>query len=350
VSRVSVIIPTFNREPTLRQALESVVWQTHRYIEILVVNDGGRDVSDVVEVIRAKLSPERSIRLFQHREGRGVAAARNTALASASGEWIAYLDDDDLYDPDHLQIMVAALESTGFDFGYGDYVEASFSSPEEGFIELSRQQHRSDEFDAERLTLENYLRTCCVVHRKKCTDAAGGFDESLVALEDWELWFRLSRRYPFLHVLHYGCEVRHIRDQSSISGSHSRGYSWAALNCLYKLMAAMPERADLLQHYRLKTGEALEHIKMQVCTHWQTPVEQRSPLFFRQDLKTVVSRLKELQELYGIEASRFEELRGLLYVELKDLVAARETLAQACKSDPTNMSAAEFSKCINELV
>jgi len=93
---VSVLVPTFNRRRYLKEALAGLLGQTYGQFEAIVVNDGGEPVADVVE----RFADPRLV-LIERRENRGKAASLNQALALASGKYVAYLDDDDLYYPQH---------------------------------------------------------------------------------------------------------------------------------------------------------------------------------------------------------------------------------------------------------
>src|ERR1035437_10187989 len=89
---VSVIVPTYNRPSLLDRALRSILGQTYRRFEILVVNDGGPDVTAVLD----ELQCGQALRYFVHPSNQGIAAARNTGMREARGKYIAYLDDDDI--------------------------------------------------------------------------------------------------------------------------------------------------------------------------------------------------------------------------------------------------------------
>lgn len=113
---VSVLIPTFNRPRYLSEALTSVVRQSYRNLQVIVVNDGGQDVTDVVQSFG-----DPRIIFLNRRENRGKASSLNEALACAKGKYIAYLDDDDLYYPNHIEILVDALENqTDCQVAYSD--------------------------------------------------------------------------------------------------------------------------------------------------------------------------------------------------------------------------------------
>ena len=100
---VSVIIPTYNRAALVAEALASVQAQTYRDFEIVVVDDGGTDGT------AAALAEWREVKVLRHSRRRGVSAARNTGINAARGQWLAFLDSDDLWLPDKLARQIAYL-------------------------------------------------------------------------------------------------------------------------------------------------------------------------------------------------------------------------------------------------
>ena len=102
---VTVLVPTFNRRRYFAEALASVVCQNYRNLQIIAINDGGEDVSDIV-----KSYNDPRLLFINRKENRGKAYSLNEALAQAEGKYVAYLDNDDLYYPNHIETLVDALE------------------------------------------------------------------------------------------------------------------------------------------------------------------------------------------------------------------------------------------------
>lgn len=185
---VSVIIPTYNRRDFLAEAVASVQSQTYRDWELIVVDDGSEDgTRGMVESLPGPLR-------FISQEHRGVSAARNRGLAEARGEWIAYLDSDDLWHPRKLEIQVRYVES---------HPEAVVTYTDEIWIRRGvrvnqRARHRKYSGD-----IFAYCLSLCIVSpssallRKDVLARAGGFDEDFPVCEDYDLWLRLSRDHPF---------------------------------------------------------------------------------------------------------------------------------------------------------
>lgn len=189
--KVSVILPTFNRGWILAEAVESILAQTCDDFELLVVDDGSTD--DTAAVLAGF---EGRISLIRQ-ENRGVSAARNTGAAAASGRLLAFLDSDDLWMPEKLAVQLAFLE---------DRPEVRICQTEEIWIRNGRRvnpgrRHRKPSGDI----FEASLFLCLVSPSAVMMDRAlferhGGFDESLPACEDYDLWLRIGCRRPIHRI------------------------------------------------------------------------------------------------------------------------------------------------------
>lgn len=181
--RVSVLIPTCNRLPELERALRSCAVQTYSDFEVIVVNDGGESPDEIV----AKMFPDMQIRVFHQANG-GPAAARNTCLQAANGEFVAYLDDDDEWGHDHLNVHVGVLDSTNrptITYGIANVVDRGTHQRYWGNCEF-------DKFLLDGFFTLFPLSAC--MHRRDIVDATGIFDENplLIGPEDCEFLIRLS--------------------------------------------------------------------------------------------------------------------------------------------------------------
>lgn len=201
---VSVVIATRNRPALLADALASIAAQAYPHWEIVLVNDGG----EPVEEIARNVAGER-LRAFSHAESEGPAYARNTGIAEARGDVVAFLDDDDRLAPEHLQGLVAALADTRAGVAYSgcDIVVERLDGGAR--IELSRhRQPMPDTFNASLLLVRNYIPLNCCAFRAELFHAHGGFDELLSCLEDWELLLRLGGNAGFVHLAEATAEYR----------------------------------------------------------------------------------------------------------------------------------------------
>jgi glycosyltransferase involved in cell wall biosynthesis len=186
VPQVSVIIPTYNRADLVQQALASVKAQTYRDFEIVVVDDGGTD--GAFEALAAC----REIRVLRHAGRRGVSAARNTGIIAARGKWLAFLDSDDLWLPDKLARQIAYLEARP-DLRLCQTGETWVRRGVRVNKPLSHRQMGGWIF-LPSLTRCMISPSAVMLDRRLVSDH-GGFDETLPAAEDYDLWLRLTWRY-----------------------------------------------------------------------------------------------------------------------------------------------------------
>ncbi|MEW6659546.1 MAG: glycosyltransferase [Thermodesulfobacteriota bacterium] len=210
---VSVIVPTHNRPDLLVATLQSILDQTYKNHEIIVVNDCGVEVAGIV----GWLNQQGNITYVRHDRNRGLAAARNTGIKLARGKYLTYLDDDDLFYPDHLETLVDFLETTDFRVAYTDAHRAHQEKQCGRYVTTERDVPYSNEFDPDRLMVFNQFPVLCLMHEKSCLEEAGLFDESLTSHEDWDLWIRLALHYPFSHIKKVTCEFSWRQDGSTMS-------------------------------------------------------------------------------------------------------------------------------------
>jgi LmbE family N-acetylglucosaminyl deacetylase len=206
---VTVVVRTRNRENWLREAVASVLANDHP-ARVIVVNDGGASPAGRL----AEISPD--IVVVDHAESRGRSAAMNAGVERAETEWIAFLDDDDLYYPEHLSTLAAAA-STGTARAY--YTDAVFArmrrSDDGGWIAESKTRVFQQEFDANLLLIDNYIPLPTLLVRRADFLAAGGFDPSIDMFEDWDFLIRLSALGPLQRVPRVTCEVRQFPSSGS---------------------------------------------------------------------------------------------------------------------------------------
>ncbi|MGA1874719.1 MAG: glycosyltransferase [bacterium] len=198
---VSVIVPTYNRPDMLADALKSILDQSYQNFEIIVVNDAGIDVENIV----TSLNHEGTITYIKHSRNRGLAAARNTGIKVARGKYIAYLDDDDLFYPDHMKTLITFLDGNDYRIAYTDAHRAHQKKNEGKYITLEKDVPYSFDFDCQKMLRENFIPVLCFMHEKACLDEVGLFDESLKCLEDWDLWIRMSQKFAFAHIKKVTC-------------------------------------------------------------------------------------------------------------------------------------------------
>ena len=220
---VSVIVPTFERPEWLERALRSVLAQTHPHVEVIVVNDGGAPVEHVVRKVAAAASAsafDRDVHYVRLARNLNRSAARNAGLRLARGKYVAYLDDDDWYLPRHLELLVAALEREGAAVAYGFAQRVHEQRRGETWVQSPPEPIYCAPFRRDVLLVENFIPLPCLMHRRDCIDAVGGFDEDMFTHEDWDLLIRLAERHDFVQVQEVTCSFSWRTDGSSTSSRH----------------------------------------------------------------------------------------------------------------------------------
>lgn len=184
---VSVIIPTYNRWPRLAAAVRSVLAQSYRDFELIVVDDGSTDDS------AAQLAQFASKLRYCHQAQCGVSAARNLGVSQSRGRLIAFLDSDDLWEPDKLKVQVDFMESSPL---------VQICQTEEIWLRNGvrvnpKLKHRKPSGDIFVQSVELCLVSpSAVMLSRELFDQIGGFDESLPVCEDYDLWLRIARDHP----------------------------------------------------------------------------------------------------------------------------------------------------------
>ncbi|MEM9159666.1 MAG: glycosyltransferase [Verrucomicrobiota bacterium] len=188
---LSVIIPTYNRIETLPRAIDSVLAQTRRAEEIVVVDDGS---SDGTQAFLAKAYPQIKV-IVQN--NRGVSSARNAGIQAATSQWIALLDSDDAWAPDKLEQQIAAIR---------DDPTMEICHTEETWIfrgkkrEVAKDYRKQGGWIFDRCVLRCAISPSSAILRKSLLEEVGYFDESFPFCEDYDLWLRVSSQYPTLLV------------------------------------------------------------------------------------------------------------------------------------------------------
>ncbi len=196
---VSVIVRTKDRPRLLKTALESIAAQTYRPIEVILVNDGGCDLT--IEGIKEILS-DVSLNYIRFETNRGRAAAGNAGILSAHGAYIGFLDDDDEFIPDHLSTLVSFLTDSNYRVAYAEseFITRELDPGSGRAVIRDRKVFASYDFSYVDLLVGNYIPLISLLFSGEVLKNAGGFDESFELYEDWDLLLRIGNEYPFHHI------------------------------------------------------------------------------------------------------------------------------------------------------
>jgi len=326
---VSVVVRTKDRPALLRQAIDSI--RATRYpAEIVVVNDGGPQpqVSDV-RVVNLAQSAGRSEAM-----NRGVRAAKST--------FIAFLDDDDLFYPEHLSTLTAAARGSQHAAWYSDAVSAFVRVGATGDYDThSRMRLFGQDFDREHLLIDNYIPLTTVLVPRETYLDMGGFDPAFDLFEDWDFLIRLSQRGALVHVPRITCEIRHVEGAGSITMESPEGsarFREAKLQIWKKHAALIDEKvfANVFEkqkkHMNLLLNDTVDARGLQ--NHLEVDIArlQREKSTLSAEIQALHNRVNEaLMRISHLEGANAEIRNALAAAEadryekgvrLKDLQAA----------------------------
>jgi glycosyltransferase involved in cell wall biosynthesis len=186
---VSVVIPAYNRANVLPRAINSVLAQTYKDFEIIVVDDCSKD--NTGEVMKQFSDPR--IRYIKHERNKGGNAARNTGIKASEGEFVAFLDSDDEWLPIKLEKQLPAFTKSNVGLVYSGFIFIEESvATQRRYLVNKTEDFRQD------LLVTNFVGTASVaVVRKVLLNRINGFDETLRSCQDWDLYLRLSEICEF---------------------------------------------------------------------------------------------------------------------------------------------------------
>jgi glycosyltransferase involved in cell wall biosynthesis len=211
---VSVIVPAYNAEKTILETVQSVLQQTFSEFELIVINDGSTD--GTLEVLATVGDPRLAV--FSYENG-GLATARNRGVERSSGEFITFIDADDLWTPEKIESQVAALQQSmrsesGKKAGVAYSWTRSMDAGGELFYDGNADTFAGDVY-AQLLRCNFISSGSNIMLTRQAIAATGVFDDGLRYCEDWEYYLRLAREWPFVVVPQYQVLYRQTRGSLS---------------------------------------------------------------------------------------------------------------------------------------
>ena len=306
--RVSVIIPTYNRAALVQEAVASVLAQTYRDFELLVVDDCSTDATR--EALAAWGGEIQVLRLPARR---GVSVARNAGIAAARGEWLAFLDSDDLWLPEKLARQMAFVQA---------HPQFLLSQTEETWVRRGVRVNppRTHKKEGGRIFLRSLERclvspSAAVLHRR-LIEEHGGFDPSLPAAEDYDLWLRLSWRYE-VGLLPEPLVIKRGGHEDQLS--RQWGLDRFRIQALLKILA----EPDLPSSY----GEAVRRTLARKCAIYAQGCEKRGKMAESRHYRQMGA---DIGNLPGVQAV----LSGFNLSVLADMVGAGLTVKNKIPLNP----------------
>ncbi len=257
--QISVIIPAYNAERTIRQTIESVQRQTFQDFELIVINDGSKDRT--VELVQS-IQDER-LKIFSYENG-GLPVARNRGISRATGEFIAFLDADDLWTPDKLELQLTALKQhpeAGVAYSWTYFMDVNEQGEAVSFLPSPQYSFEGNVY--EKLLVSDFIHSGSnTLIRRQAIASAGEFDPTLKSCEDWDYWLRLATCWHFVVVPKHQIFYRRTPGAMSSKVEVMKEAALIAMDKAYK--AAPPElqylkRYSLISFHKYCAGQYLEH-------------------------------------------------------------------------------------------
>ena len=234
---ISVIIPVYNGEATIRETIESVLNQTFQDFELIIINDGSQDATlDIVDHFQ-----DSRLKLFSYTNS-GLAASRNRGISHAKSEFISFIDADDLWTADKLEAQLRALQenpTAAVAYSWTDYINESSQ-----FLRPGGHISANGDVYAKLLVVDFLENGSNPLIRRQALMEVGGFDESLNAGEDWDILLRLAARYHFVAVP--SPQILYRLSTNSMSANVVRQEA----ACLQVLKRAYKQAPESLQHLK----------------------------------------------------------------------------------------------------
>ncbi|MBV6623678.1 MAG: glycosyltransferase [Rivularia sp. (in: Bacteria)] len=190
---ISVVVPAYNSQSTILETINSVLEQTFSDFELIVINDGSTDKTlEILATVK-----DARLKVYSYPNG-GLPAARNRGIARASGEFISFIDADDLWTPDKLELQLQALQkspSAGVAYSW----TICMGNNGESFHPGVSESYQGNVYQY--LLIGNFIASGSnVLLRQQAIESVGYFDESLKSSEDWDYWLRLAPKWDFVVV------------------------------------------------------------------------------------------------------------------------------------------------------
>lgn len=253
---VSVVIPVYNSEQTLRETIESVLQQTHTNLEVIVINDGSQD--STLEILDRIDDTRLKVFSFQNA---GLAASRNRGIQKAAGDYISFIDADDLWTPNKLASQLEALHrhpDAAVAYSWTDLIDRTGR-----WLRSGGHTTVNGNVYARILTVNFLENGSNALIRTQAISTVGQFDESLPAAEDWEFYIRLAKYHQFVAVPR--AQILYRVSSASMTMNVERQKT-AMLAVIDRAFSNAPESLQYLKRYSIAnackylTYKALEGI------------------------------------------------------------------------------------------
>jgi len=213
--KISIVIPTHNRENLLPRAINSALAQTYKNTEIIIVDDGSKDNTE--KLVKKYMSQHGNIKYIKHKKALGGNAARNTGIRAACGEFIAGLDDDDEFTPDRIQLLI-------------DNYSDEYSLITSRALKVTKTSKQKTKYvptvDLNTMLYFNAIGNQVLVKREIII-GAGLFDENLKRYQDYDMWLRIIEKYGEAKIIKDVTQIIHYEHDVASNNTHKNNFSGA---------------------------------------------------------------------------------------------------------------------------
>ncbi|MBW4452187.1 MAG: glycosyltransferase [Nostoc indistinguendum CM1-VF10] len=317
--KISVIIPAYNAERTILETIKSVQQQTFLDFELTVINDGSTDRTlDLLNTIA-----EPRLKVFSYTNG-GLSVARNRGLENATGEFIAFLDADDLWKPDKLELQLSALQNNlaaGVAYSWTCFID------EDGNVLFPHEAVLFQGNVYSQLLLGNFLGSGSVpLIRRQAIESVGMFNPLLKSAEDWDYYLRLAARWHFVVVPKI--QVLYRRSSGSLSSKikpmteyllkvHEQAFRSAPPEFQYLKNQSLANIYQNLAHLCLTRVPGDDGVK-QASQNLKKAVSLKPKLLLNRKIQRLAMKLVLMQLLSRKVASRLTKFIGNKFPEPTD--------------------------------
>ena len=258
---VSVIIPTFGDGNTLLQTIQSALDQSYKNIEVVVVDDNGRNSYNhsKIESIMQRFIGKANVKYIVHEHNINGAAARNTGVKASSGEYIALLDDDDVYYPYNIEKQLKILRNLNSNYAMTCCLQESYLN---GRL-IERQKKLPQNINLYGVLMHKYtIASSSMLIRKKVWEEIDGFDETFKRHQDWEFVARVVSKYKIMPVDYVGFRYNMLFRNSPPNVLTSEKYRLHYLKAMEPLMNELTtsQKKDVVVYNQLAV--AIDWIKV----------------------------------------------------------------------------------------
>jgi len=210
---VSILTPTYNRPDWLILTLQSLISQTYKNWECIVINDAGASVQHVIN----KLNDPR-IKYYENSTNLDLAGTRNVATQKASGDWFIMLDDDDQLFSETIEFRLWRAKKLNAEIVYSRVLQCYYEKAEQSYKYIGEKLYWDSPYDPDLILLQNVAPCNGIMYSRKAQEAGGLFDTELKAGEDWSHSIAMSRTYPFFETKIIDCVCSFRTDNTQMTG------------------------------------------------------------------------------------------------------------------------------------